>query len=72
VGANFRRGLPSLSSRAIAAQTAKQNLCTAYWMTREEAIQYERDLQTICFATEGAAEGRQAFQRERKPAFLGR
>jgi enoyl-CoA hydratase/carnithine racemase len=56
----------------IAAQTAKQNLRAAYSMTREDAIQYERDLQTICFSTEDAAEGRQAFKEKRKPDFRGR
>ena len=55
----------------IAAQTAKQNLRAAYSMNREDAIQYERDLQTICFATEDAAEGRQAFKEKRKPDFRG-
>ena len=33
----------------IAAQTAKINLRAAYSMTREDAVRYERDLQTICF-----------------------
>jgi enoyl-CoA hydratase/carnithine racemase len=56
----------------IAAQTAKQNLRAAYSMNREDAIQYERDLQTICFSTEDAAEGRQAFKEKRRPDFRGR
>lgn len=56
----------------IAAQTAKINLRAAYSMTREDAIQYERDLQTICFATDDAAEGRRAFKEKRNPTFLGR
>jgi enoyl-CoA hydratase/carnithine racemase len=55
----------------IAAQTAKQNLRAAYSMNREDAIQYERDLQTICFATEDATEGRQAFKEKRRPDFRG-
>jgi enoyl-CoA hydratase len=38
----------------------------------ENAIQYERDLQTICFATEDAAEGRRAFTQKRQPHFRGR
>lgn len=56
----------------IAAQTAKQNLRAAYSMNREDAIQYERDLQTICFATEDAAEGRRAFKEKRRAHFQGR
>jgi enoyl-CoA hydratase/carnithine racemase len=56
----------------IAAQTAKLNLRAAYAMPLENAIQYERDLQTICFATEDAAEGRQAFTQKRPPRFHGR
>jgi enoyl-CoA hydratase/carnithine racemase len=56
----------------IAAQTAKINLRAAYSMTREDAIQYERDLQTICFATGDAVEGRRAFKEKRNPTFLGK
>lgn len=56
----------------IAAQTAKLNLRAAYAMPLENAIQYERDLQTICFATEDAAEGREAFTQKRPPRFHGR
>ena len=56
----------------IAAQTAKLNLRAAYGIPLENAIQYERDLQTICFATEDAAEGRAAFTQKRPPRFHGR
>ena len=41
-------------------------------MPLENAIQYERDLQTICFATEDAAEGRAAFAQKRTAHFRGR
>jgi enoyl-CoA hydratase/carnithine racemase len=56
----------------IAAQTAKLNMRAAHAMPLENAIQYERDLQTICFATEDAAEGRAAFTQKRPPRFRGR
>ena len=41
-------------------------------MPVEQAIQYERDLQTICFATADAAEGRAAFKEKRTPVFRRR
>lgn len=57
----------TIASRApIAVETAKANLHASANMPREEAIAYERDLQTICFATEDAKEGRRAFA-ERRP-----
>jgi enoyl-CoA hydratase/carnithine racemase len=56
----------------IAIQTAKANLRAAYAMPLETAIQYERDLQTVCFATQDAAEGRAAFKAKRPPTFVGR
>ncbi|MEU4223481.1 enoyl-CoA hydratase/isomerase family protein [Nonomuraea sp. NPDC026600] len=56
----------------IAAQTAKANLRAAYTMPLDQAIQYERDLQTVCFATADAAEGRAAFAARREPVFEGR
>jgi enoyl-CoA hydratase len=56
----------------IAAETAKLNLRAAFSMPIEKAIEYERDLQTICFATEDAAEGRQAFKEKRTPHFRRR
>jgi enoyl-CoA hydratase/carnithine racemase len=55
----------------IAAQTAKLNLRAAYEMPLTRAIDYERQLQTICFATSDAAEGRAAFVERRAPAFRG-
>jgi enoyl-CoA hydratase/carnithine racemase len=58
----------AIAARApIAAETAKVNLRAAMSMPLEQAIAYERDLQTICFATADAMEGRKAFQ-ERRPA----
>ncbi len=63
----------TIASRApIAAETAKLNLKAAFAMPLEKAIEYERDLQTICFATEDAAEGRAAFKEKRAPAFRRR
>lgn len=62
-----------IASRApIAAETAKLNLRAAFSMPLEKAIEYERDLQTICFATEDAAEGRAAFKQKRTPVFRRR
>jgi enoyl-CoA hydratase/carnithine racemase len=61
-----------IASRApVAAQTAKLNLRAAYEMPLTRAIDYERHLQTICFATADAAEGRTAFVERRPPAFRG-
>lgn len=62
-----------IASRApIAAETAKLNLQAALSMPLEKAIAYERDLQTICFATTDAAEGRAAFKEKRPPVFQRR
>ena len=59
-----------VASRApIAAETARANLRAAVSMPLEKAVEYERDLQTICFATEDAMEGRQAFKEKRAPVF---
>lgn len=63
----------TIASRApIAAETAKLNLKAAYAMPLENAVQYERDLQTVCFATEDAEEGRRAFKEKRAPEFRRR
>ncbi|WP_159588191.1 enoyl-CoA hydratase/isomerase family protein [Chelativorans xinjiangense] len=63
----------TIASRApIAAETAKLNLKAAFTMPLEKAIEYERDLQTICFATEDAREGRVAFKEKRAPTFRRR
>ncbi|MBC2887125.1 enoyl-CoA hydratase/isomerase family protein [Ochrobactrum sp. CM-21-5] len=62
-----------IASRApIAAETAKLNLRAAVSMPLEKAIEYERDLQTICFATADAQEGRAAFKEKRAPIFRRR
>lgn len=59
-----------IASRApIAAETAKLNLRAAHNMPYDKAVEYERDLQTICFATEDAREGRAAFNEKRAPVF---
>jgi len=63
----------TIAARApIAAETARANLSAAFNMPLEQAIAYERDLQTICFATEDAAEGRAAFTARRPPLFRRR
>ena len=60
----------TIAARApIAAETAKTNLRAAYAVPLETAVQYERDLQTICFATEDAKEGRDAFKQKRTAHF---
>ena len=65
-----RKIAATIASRApIAAETAKQNLRAAWEMSIADAIAYERDLQTICFATEDAQEGRAAFKEKRSPDF---
>ncbi|MET0859616.1 MAG: enoyl-CoA hydratase-related protein [Microbacterium sp.] len=56
----------------IAAQTAKANLRAAFTMPFDDAMRYERDLQTICMATDDAAEGRAAFAEKRAGIFHGR
>lgn len=63
----------TIASRApIAAETAKANLRAAVSMPLDKAMEYERDLQTICFATADAAEGRAAFAEKRAPLFRRR
>jgi enoyl-CoA hydratase/carnithine racemase len=63
----------TIADRApIAAETAKLNLKAAFSMPLDKAIEYERDLQTICFATEDAKEGRAAFKEKRQPVFRRR
>jgi len=68
--ARARETAQTIAARApVAVETAKLNLSAAAWMPVENAITYERDLQTICFATEDAAEGRRAFAEKRSPDF---
>src|SRR3546814_10628019 len=48
----------TIASRApIAAETAKLNLRAAVSTPLDKAMEYERDLQAICFATDDAKEG---------------
>lgn len=56
----------------IAVEAAKANIRAAYNMPQDQAITYERDLQTVTFATEDAAEGRRAFAERRDAEFQGR
>jgi enoyl-CoA hydratase/carnithine racemase len=60
------------SRQPIAAETAKANLHAAANMPQEAAIRYERDLQTVTFATEDAYEGRAAFAEKRAGVFRRR
>lgn len=53
----------------IAVETAKANLRAAYNLTQDQSIAYERDLQTVSFATDDAAEGRRAFAEKRPGIF---
>ncbi|MTD13367.1 enoyl-CoA hydratase/isomerase family protein [Nakamurella sp. YIM 132087] len=63
----------TIASRApLAAQSAKIDLKAAYSMSLDDAIALERRMQTICFATADAAEGRAAFLARREPRFEGR
>lgn len=63
----------TIASRApIAAETARANLKATFNIPLEDAIAYERDLQTICFATDDAMEGRKAFAEKRAPEFKRR
>lgn len=63
----------TIASRApVAAETAKLNLRAAHTMPWDKAIEYERDLQAICFATDDAKEGRAAFAEKRAPVFRRR
>ena len=71
-GAGRRSSPPrSRAARRSPPQTGKVNLRAAYAMGLEAAVGYERDLQTICFATEDAAEGRAAFKERRPGVFRG-
>jgi enoyl-CoA hydratase len=73
LAAHARDLAETIAARApIAAETAKLNLKAAFSMPREQAMAYERDLQTICFATADAAEGRAAFKERRAPLFTRR
>jgi enoyl-CoA hydratase/carnithine racemase len=53
----------------IAAETAKSTIAAALSMPFEQAVQYERELQGIAFATDDAAEGRAAFAEKRPGLF---
>ena len=56
----------------IALQTAKLGCQMASRVPLDAGIQYERDMQTICFYTEDSKEGIAAFKEKRQPDFKGR
>jgi enoyl-CoA hydratase len=56
----------------IAVSVAKTNLRAAHAMSIDDAVRYERDLQTLCLHTEDADEGRRAFAEKREGRFRGR
>jgi enoyl-CoA hydratase/carnithine racemase len=53
----------------IAAEMAKANLRAAFNLPQNQALDFERHLQTVAFATEDAAEGRRAFAEKRNGIF---
>jgi enoyl-CoA hydratase/carnithine racemase len=70
---NARELAEKISRNApVAAQIAKDNIRAAYRLSADEAVKYERDLQTICMATKDAEEGQKAFKQKRKPVFKGK
>ncbi|MGO1307086.1 MAG: enoyl-CoA hydratase/isomerase family protein [Microbacterium gubbeenense] len=56
----------------IAAESAKANLRAAWNLPQDQAMAYEREMQSIAFATNDAAEGRAAFAEKRDGVFNGR
>lgn len=56
----------------IAAEAAKANLRAAWDLPQSQALAYERELQTVTFATDDAAEGRKAFAEKRTGVFYRR
>lgn len=56
----------------IAAESAKANLRAAWNLPQDQAMAYEREMQSIAFATDDAAEGRAAFAEKRDGVFRGR
>lgn len=55
----------------IAVAAAKTNLRAAHAMSFEDAVRYERDLQTLSLYSDDADEGRRAFAEKREPRFRG-
>lgn len=73
LGSRVRALAETIAARPpIAVETAKLNVRNAFSMSLESCIQYERDLQTVCFGSEDAAEGRSAFKEKRQANFQGR
>ncbi|MDA8035529.1 MAG: enoyl-CoA hydratase-related protein [Actinomycetota bacterium] len=63
----------TIAARApLAAEAAKIDLRATFEMPLHEAIALERRMQTICFQTDDAREGRAAFSERRAPRFQGK
>jgi enoyl-CoA hydratase/carnithine racemase len=61
-----------LAGAPVAQMFIKQGIDHAWDVSFEEALSWEGQSQTICFATEDVAEGIAAFLEKRSSSFEGR